>query len=398
MVAFATKNKNDKKNGWTDESAVEDEFHIEKYIEGLTAFIGSCNTPMTIAIQGDWGTGKTSIMQMVNTQLIASQKEKTIGSHTIWFNTWQYSQFNLGDKLALSLMKSIVDKLSLQDNINSDRFNSFVRGLGNIVLNTGYILLDHYAGGEITGQTKEAFEKMGGKSEVSVIKVIESLKKDFQDCINQKINESSGTIKQVVVFIDDLDRLEPIKAVELLESLKIFLDCKNCVFVLAIDYSVVTKGIKEKYGNTLDEEKGKYFFDKIIQVPFKMPTANYVIDDYVKNFLNNLEINYANDLSQYVDLIKFSIGRNPRSMKRLFNTYSLLNIIKDLKQDNSNNGNENRVDEKGQLILFATLCMQMAFEEGLPKTLSNFSSNKVFLAAFVILYEAGCGNNKYFIV
>lgn len=41
---------------------------------------------------------------------------------------------------------------------------------------------------------------------------------------------------RVVIFVDDLDRLVPSKAVELLEVLKLFLDCKQCVFVLAIDY------------------------------------------------------------------------------------------------------------------------------------------------------------------
>ena len=38
--------------------------------------------------------------------------------------------------------------------------------------------------------------------------------------------------KRVVIFVDDLDRLQPQKAVEVLEVLKVFLDCENCVFVL----------------------------------------------------------------------------------------------------------------------------------------------------------------------
>jgi predicted KAP-like P-loop ATPase len=48
--------------GFTDERAEEDRFGITDYIGGLARFIEKCNTPMTISIQGTWGTGKTSIM------------------------------------------------------------------------------------------------------------------------------------------------------------------------------------------------------------------------------------------------------------------------------------------------------------------------------------------------
>ena len=49
-------------SGFTDKPAStleDDRFNITKYINGLTGFILECNTPMTIAIQGDWGSGKT---------------------------------------------------------------------------------------------------------------------------------------------------------------------------------------------------------------------------------------------------------------------------------------------------------------------------------------------------
>ena len=60
-------------NGFTDkpiESLGFDIFKIEQYITGLCSFITDCNTPMTIAIQGDWGSGKTSMMQMIRLQYI----------------------------------------------------------------------------------------------------------------------------------------------------------------------------------------------------------------------------------------------------------------------------------------------------------------------------------------
>ena len=117
---------------------------------------------------------------------------------------------------------------------------------------------------------------------------INDLKSQFQEAVKTKI-EHSG-VDRVVIFIDDLDRLHPGKAVELLEVLKLFLDCDNCVFVLAIDYAVVSQGVKQKYGELIGEEKGKSFFDKIIQVPLKMLVAQYNVHSYVTNSLQSMGI------------------------------------------------------------------------------------------------------------
>lgn len=47
-----------KKQGLTDDAATVDLFNINKHLDGLSRFIKACNTPMTISIQGSWGSGK----------------------------------------------------------------------------------------------------------------------------------------------------------------------------------------------------------------------------------------------------------------------------------------------------------------------------------------------------
>ena len=159
-----------------------------------------------------------------------------------------------------------------------------------------------------------------------------------------------------MVFVDDLDRLQPEKAVELLEVLKLFLECRDCVFIIAVDYEVVTRGIRQKYGQDVGEEKGRSFFDKIIQLPFKVPVAQYDIKNYVRNMLENMNIGANdNDIELFVKLIQTSIGLNPRSMKRLFNTYQLLDII----TRTSVKGLDDHIRHK---ILFAVICMQMGHD------------------------------------
>lgn len=326
-----------KANGFTDKAALKDEFNIQKYIDGLTTFISTCNTPMTISIQGSWGTGKTSIMQIIKGKLSGNIQP-------VWFNTWQFSQFNLEDKLPLVMLSKLVSAVS---DSKSEQAKELIK---NVFEGISKIAIGYVSGGSTNGdEIKSLFTQ-------DFIGQLDSLKDSFQKLVNARAGENG----RVVIFVDDLDRLEPRKAVELLEVLKLFLDCEKCVFVLAIDYDVVCRGVEAKYGKLSDdkaanENKGKSFFDKIIQVPFKMPVAEYNIQNYIKTCFKEIGITCEDsELSIYEDLIKRSIGANPRGMKRLFNAYLLLKIVVTdavLETD------------KNKLLLFAVLCLQHSFEK-----------------------------------
>ena len=69
-------------NTFSDIPTVKDEFMIDEYILGLSNFITGCETPLTLAIQGDWGTGKTSIMYQVEEQLT----RQPLPLPTLWLN------------------------------------------------------------------------------------------------------------------------------------------------------------------------------------------------------------------------------------------------------------------------------------------------------------------------
>ena len=320
------------KKGFTDSPAVQDSFNISKYINGLVNFIKSCNTPMTIAVQGDWGTGKTSIMTMIKNELRNSKN-----LNLVWFNTWQFSQFNLGDKLPLTMLNKLVNEVS--NNKESENFKYIKKAMVGVA----DAILGHISGGAL--EISSFLD-----NEENLFEAVERLKESFQKLVNEK----AGDEGRVIIFIDDLDRIEPERAVELLEVLKIFLDCEKCIFVLAIDYSVVTRGVKVKYGNDFSESKGKSFFDKIIQVPFKMPVGSYDISLYVKKCFEDIGLEVEEEvLPQYINLIKYSIGNNPRSMKRLFNSFLLLSNISD---------SEILEDSLNRQILFALLCMQSSYE------------------------------------
>ena len=341
--------EDNKKQGLTDEAATVDLFNINKHLDGLSRFIKACNTPMTISIQGSWGSGKTSIMKMVEHEI-----EKDV--IPVFFNTWQFSQFDLGNSLAFSMIKVLLNKLQDDD--------SFIKHFTSVCSNALTTALKSVSIYNINVDLKKCTEKT---VDDNYAEQIENLHQHFQEVVDRACEREHKD--RVVIFVDDLDRLVPSKAVELLEVLKLFLDCKQCVFVLAIDYEVVIRGAIEKYGfasynsEKIDEkernreyEKGKSFFDKIIQVPFKVPVAVYDIKNYLKDGFNKINLKIDdNDLQDYIDLCASSIGSNPRSLKRLLNAFLLLTFIGEGSIDLNNK-------DKAKL-LFAALCLQQYNEK-----------------------------------
>lgn len=322
-----------------------DAFKIKKYVVGLSEFIQDCNTPMTISIQGDWGSGKTSMMNMLQSIM----QDKKI--QTVWFNTWQFSQFNLGNNLVFAMLNVLIDSLAEKDDIAKKNIKTIMTSVAKGALAAG---LSFATGGLANG--KDVLDVASEKiADSDYAKEIMALKDSFEDLVAKRLKALQKD--RVVIFVDDLDRLQPAKAVELLEVLKLFLDCKNCVFILAVDYEIVTLGVREKYGDSVTEEKGRSFFDKIIQLPFKMPVSNYDINNYVFKTLKGMRMSVEEKhIGQYVELIGCSIGYNPRAMKRLFNIYQLLDNI--CKKEYSSIKNM----EARERILFGTICMQMKYE------------------------------------
>lgn len=322
-----------------DKPTHDDLFNINKYIDGLTQFILNCDTPMTVAIQGDWGTGKTSIMQQVSKKLGSAVTK-------VDFNTWQYSQFNMGENLSFSLISELLSSLPIKKEGEAFRKAKDVLKVLTKNLATSAIKIVGVDGKEIVDSLANSL------SEDERLVSLKEFKNKFQEVVNQVKNEKN--VDRIVIFIDDLDRLVPARAVELLEVLKLFLDCEGCVFVLAIDYNVVVRGVRNKYGNDLDAEKGNAFFEKIIQVPFTVPVENYDMSEFIKSSLESMRVLKLkeDEIEDVVKLIACSIGSNPRSLKRLFNSYSLLLYI--TAADDWKN--------QDKILLLALLCLQKSYQ------------------------------------
>ena len=110
-----------------------------------------------------------------------------------------------------------------------------------------------------------------------------------------EIRAKNKKFKGFIFFIDDMDRLEPVVAVQILSLLKNLFDVPDCVFVLAIDYEVVVKGLEKKFGKPSDTVFGqtnnrefRSYFDKIIQLTFRVPTDQLDLNQYLRELLGRI--------------------------------------------------------------------------------------------------------------
>jgi hypothetical protein len=329
---------------------VDDLLKVEKYSQALSNFITRSDTPITIGLQGEWGTGKTSLMSL----LLEDFNEKNIACS--WVNTWEYSMFRGANETTPGVLKGMLEKLkescesrgvwTLKDESKAT-FKKVTGFVGN--------LMNQVVANQTGINIKEASESLTSTQNTTA--EIAEIKALIAELINDLVNDSKNPIQKVVFFVDDLDRIPPGDAVEVLEALKNIFDIPNCIFILAIDYDVVVKGLESKFGPKTEENEREFrsFFDKIIQVPFSMPTGTYDIENFLVEKLNSIGIQISDEEKElYTKAVKHSIGFNPRSLKRYLNSFSLINHLKEIDA----NEDQSTGDD---FMLFALLGVQISY-------------------------------------
>ena len=342
-----------------DEARKADTLNLLPYAEALRDFIHQCESPMSIGIQGDWGIGRTSLMNMLRGSGDGQQSgllDPTL-CKTINLDSWPYSQFDQDDNMAVACLYALTHELgqALEGEPGIDAVELSAR---LEAANRKLIIVMEQIRELAQGRNGNV---QNGQSYVDIPGQMLKFKAEFEKLVT--LWTQCGKACRVVVFVDDLDRIRPATALELLEVIKNFIDVPGCIFVMALDYEVVQRGMVEKLGLELQKTSGKAFFDKMVQLPFVVPTTSYKLDDYIIDLLNKAGLPcLKNDDSDpvgrqfFLDITQFTVGRNPRSIKRVINYTNLLERI-----HRHNSGRE--TTQRECKILFALVSMQIAWPE-----------------------------------
>ena len=336
----------------------EDSLKIKKYSNALVSFIKNSLTPMTIGIQGSWGSGKTSLLNTIYAQLDEANEHKDSKDFkVIWINSWENSLMATPEEALIKIINEIINGLNEVDpsltHVKKVKEAATVAAKG--ILRVGAGILGGATGGQVVSEVLESTNS------------IKQLREQLSQLVHAIRESDAQRVDKIVIFVDDLDRVDPPEAVKILELLKNIFNITGCIFVLAIDYDVVIKGLKDKFGERTPENEYEFraFFDKIIQLPFLMPVQNYDIGNYVNDLLKKIGFQDENviDVDFVNQVVDNTIGGNPRTIKRLINSLALIKIVNDQDDDGDDQEEEIASDEElliERKLLFALVCLQIA--------------------------------------
>ncbi len=230
----------------------------EQYAKVLTQIVQNTEGGFTLSINADWGYGKTTFVKMWEKVL------QNAGYQTIYFNAWE-SDFVADPMMAL------VD--GLRDGFDGKNFSAetiqTLSAILDVAIDLIQLLPTPYA--KIIGKGTKAAKKgvcnlLKDKNPLQRQQSYSKLVAEFREQLAHFAKEMCGN-KQLIIFVDELDRCRPDYAVQMLERIKHFFSAENIVFVLSIDKSVILESIKSIYGDIKPEGYLRRFIDLEFDLP-----------------------------------------------------------------------------------------------------------------------------------
>jgi predicted KAP-like P-loop ATPase len=284
---------------WADNETADDLIGFQVHADLICEVIRDKQLlPVTIGVFGDWGIGKSSIMQMIQQKLDAehpknaAHKKDLAGYAVLYFNGWLFEGY---DDAKSALLSSILEQLSEHKRFGP-KLRDRARGLlGRVnfmrIAKIGWdrlavpAIATMLAGGDVQAiaalnavivpTSGDVDEVIKDSNEAKGIASIRSFRDDFAKLLKQ------SDIVTLVVLIDDLDRCSPERLIENLEAIKLFLSVENTAFVIGADPRMVRHAITVRYKDSIDAIKNgdrtdvthlvTDYLEKLIQIPYTLP-------------------------------------------------------------------------------------------------------------------------------
>ena len=311
----------------TDDIAIDPILDFNLYRNAIVNIVKTSHPKFTIGIFGEWGAGKTTLINSVDNAL---QTDKSL--IRVRLEAWRYKweQFPIA-----SLLKSIAYALPAEKQFE-DLKKKLETSAINFLKNTADILtsiISKYASEEyeISQEMFDTFKKELN----SKIQLIAELDRDtvyfdgFEEIKKEIKNlRLENPAFRIIVYVDDLDKCSPKKALELLEIIRVFQDVEGFIYIIGISHDILIK-----LGNIESNEKsneGEHYVKNLIQVPIALPKwSNQDTVKLVRDFIKKGMIHdkFKDVVDKNIELISVAIDNNPREIKRFLNNFIVAHEI-----------------------------------------------------------------------
>ncbi|WP_445712269.1 KAP family P-loop NTPase fold protein [Flavobacterium sp.] len=316
----------DKKVHFLGDNAIksddDDKFNFKHYagkVQGIIQKNADNVEPLVIGIYGKWGDGKTSFLNLLENKIDLFEKEKEgNGLLKYHFNPWQYNNV---DEVLFDFFGGLSQKMCLRNDEKwkkvGERISKYSRYLKSVKISASVGVTKNF-GTKVTFEPSEILKVLG-----------EDLKGEelTLEALKEKVNIALEAVQyKVIVFIDDIDRLDKNEIYTILKLIKLNANFHKFIFIVTLDAEHVAKAINNRYGDNIED--GYLFLEKIINIPIHLPKIEK--EDLQSFFENNLY-----QISNYLDLnernkleiqnisytFETDLFNSPREIKRILNNF-----------------------------------------------------------------------------
>lgn len=307
---------------WTDNTTDKDFLGFDVHANLIKELIKDEKMlPLTIGLFGDWGSGKSSILEVLKKDLEEDSK-----TACLYFNGWVFEGYDDAKAALLeTILKEFENEKKFGTEIKDDikklfKSVNWMRVVGFSIKNialpataafmTGGLsvipqlvsglkeaaqnptdLVDKIKGSDTEGFLKQFVKETDDSDKFDVVR---KFRDDFENLLKK------SKIDKLVILIDDLDRCLPDRIIDNLEAIKLFLNVKNTAFVIGADPRIVRHAIEYRYKDKIVDENAENtndrivndYLEKLIQIPYTLPKLS---DSEVETYITLLFC--ENDLS-----------------------------------------------------------------------------------------------------
>lgn len=320
----------------------EDKLNRESFAESLANVIlqSTFPTSFTVGLYGAWGSGKTSLLNMVIEQVERRSTDVVI----LRFNPWLCSD---PKQLITQFFKQLASAIKIK----------------KPAADTVCELVDQYAdlfdAASIIPYAGSAIAAAGKMFTATARNHINRKSNDMQGQKDEIIRTMDKENLKIIVSIDDIDRLSEEEIIAVFQLVKALADFPNAIYLLAFDYDVVVRALA-----TVQHGDGREYLEKVIQVPFEIPAPSMAsIHDALFSKLNGVLGDVPDsqwDKAIWAELFQYGIKNYIKSIRDVIRYSNVFYLKYQLLQG-----------ETDPIDLLGLTCLQV-FESAVYSTLNNY--------------------------